>query len=120
MGLRASSFARVEGPLLCMSGTKDIDLTFRKPASWRRDPFRFSPKGDKYHLLIDGADHYSFFDAITICGESFTLPDERALACVESAVLAFLDHYLARRPRKTRAPWRWRLPASGSVRLYAK
>jgi hypothetical protein len=33
---------------------------FAKSPSWRKIPFDRSPAGDKYHLLIEGANHFSF------------------------------------------------------------
>jgi len=57
------SFGHLGLPILCMTGTKDgspIDPTM-KPEK-RREVFEASPEGDKFQLVLEGADHFVFSD----------------------------------------------------------
>ncbi|MGZ3709649.1 MAG: alpha/beta hydrolase family protein, partial [Bdellovibrionota bacterium] len=78
LGMKRKSFASLASPLLTISGELDRDLHFRKPASWRLDPYLYAPPSpgrSRHHVLFPGADHYSFFDALTIHADTFALPD---------------------------------------------
>jgi predicted dienelactone hydrolase len=48
-------------PTLTMYGSNDVAAQ-GQPASWRRDPFEHMPPGDRYNLVVDGANHFSFAD----------------------------------------------------------
>ena len=57
-GLTSSSWKNSKTPALYITGTKDV-----RPGhefAWRREPFELSPEGDKYLLIVDGANHVSF------------------------------------------------------------
>jgi hypothetical protein len=57
-GLTKESWKACNRPAFYITGTKDI-----RPGhqfSWRKEPFDLSPNGDKYLLIVDGANHVSF------------------------------------------------------------
>jgi predicted dienelactone hydrolase len=57
-GLTKESWKACNRPAFYITGTKDI-----RPGhqfSWRKEPFELSPNGDKYLLIVDGANHVSF------------------------------------------------------------
>jgi predicted dienelactone hydrolase len=94
MGLTRDSWKNVKLPMLVMTGSRDRGLG-GQPPSWREEPFRYSPPGDKYLLFIEGANHFSFvggrFDA-----------DAKVTPFVEVAAVAFWDAYL-KADKKARA-----------------
>jgi len=55
--LRRDSYAKVDRPTLFVTGTHDASPINNKPASWRLEPFRFSPPGERYLLYLDEAHH---------------------------------------------------------------
>lgn len=73
-------------PIMTMTGTRDY-AGFAQGPSWRKIPFDRSPPGDKYHLLIAGANHFSFVGV----GD-----DEKGsiFSYVQASSLAFWDAYL--------------------------
>lgn len=57
-GLTKESWKAFNRPALYVTGTKDV-----RPGhefAWRKEPFDLSPEGDKYLLIVDGANHVSF------------------------------------------------------------
>lgn len=58
-GLTESSWAKLTLPMLTMTGSRDQGADGQGP-DWKKDPFKFSPPGDKYLVFIDGANHFSF------------------------------------------------------------
>jgi predicted dienelactone hydrolase len=58
-GLHEGSWDRIQVPMMTVSGSKDEGWE-GKPPSWRKEPFDRMPPGDKYHVLIEGANHFSF------------------------------------------------------------
>jgi hypothetical protein len=73
-------------PFLLVTGTRDTGRG-GQPYTWRLDPFRLSPKGEKYLLLIQGADHG--FGGIS--GSRRRRPEAAHLAAVLAATTAFWD-----------------------------
>ncbi len=65
-GLTATSFQLLDRPTLVMTGTLDegqnTDTTTgaRQTYQQKLDPFRLSPPGQKYSVVIDGASHFTF------------------------------------------------------------
>lgn len=58
------AFGHIARPFLCMTGTKDaspIDPTVKPSA--RREVYVAFPAGDKYQLVLDGAEHFAFGDS---------------------------------------------------------
>ncbi len=60
-GLNPHSWRGVNSPVLTISGSKDRGWEKQAPA-WRLEAFRYLPPGDKYHLLVAGANHFSYGD----------------------------------------------------------
>lgn len=58
-GLTLRSWRKMKLPLMTLTGSNDRGAGGQNP-DWRKQPFRFSPAGDKYHVFIDGANHFSF------------------------------------------------------------
>jgi predicted dienelactone hydrolase len=83
MGLTERSWQALKVPMMTVTGSQD-----RKPGkepAWRQEPFEQSPKGEKYELLIDGANHFSYGGLI---GQAY-ISDS-----VKAAGLAFWDAHL--------------------------
>lgn len=49
-------------PTVTLYGSSDEGEQQQAP-TWRRDPFDHMPPGNKYNLVVDGANHFSFADA---------------------------------------------------------
>jgi predicted dienelactone hydrolase len=82
-GLTKSSWDKVRLPMLTMTGSLDQGVGLQGP-EWREEPFRYSPEGDKYHLFLEGANHFTF-----------GRPGPSVLTdYVKAASLAFWDGYL--------------------------
>lgn len=58
-GLTRNSWETIHAPVMTVSGSKDQGLE-GKPPSWRMEAFHYMPSGDKYHVLVEGANHFSF------------------------------------------------------------
>ncbi len=58
-GLNKRSWDRINVPMMMVSGSKDGGWE-GKPPSWRLDAFNSMQSGDKYHVLVEGANHFSF------------------------------------------------------------
>lgn len=93
-GLTRDSWKGFAVPALYVTGTKDIRPGHE--AGWRKEPFDGSPEGDKFFLIIDGANHVSFgggpgVGRLGALGggrmESFT-------PLVKTSTVAFWDAYL--------------------------
>lgn len=52
-------------PTISIYGSSDQGEQHQAP-SWRRDPFDHMPPGNKYNLIVDGANHFSFADAAKV------------------------------------------------------
>jgi predicted dienelactone hydrolase len=58
-GLTVRSWRKMTLPLMTVTGSRDFGAGRRSP-EWRKHSFRYSPAGDKHHLFIQDAGHYSF------------------------------------------------------------
>lgn len=58
-GLTEKSYDALKLPMLTITGTRDRGVG-GQAVDWRMEPFRYSPKGDKYLVVIEGAGHVSF------------------------------------------------------------
>jgi predicted dienelactone hydrolase len=58
-GLTESSWANLKLPMMTMTGSRDQGAGGQGP-DWKKEPFKFSPPGDKYLVFIEGANHLSF------------------------------------------------------------
>ena len=95
-GLTERSFDDVAIPYLGITGSLDSLGPIASPA-WHKFPFDHSKPGDKYQIMIQGANHMSFISARTL------LPNrapqaQSILDYTNSAALAFWDAYLKRDP----------------------
>jgi predicted dienelactone hydrolase len=91
-GLTEHSFDGVSVPYLGITGTLDSLGTIASPA-WHKIPFDRSQPGDKYEVLIKGANHMSFITAQTLL-PGHAAQAESMLEYTNSAALAFWDAYL--------------------------
>jgi predicted dienelactone hydrolase len=87
VGLTKESWKRMKLPMLTVTGTRDRGLGGHDPA-WRQEPFKYSPPGDKYLLVIEGANHSSYG------GARFGGGPARVTDYVKVAAIAFWDAYL--------------------------
>jgi len=84
---------------LTVYGSNDVAAQ-GQPASWRRDPFVHMPPGDKYNLVVDGANHFSFADepassvVAQIVARGQTRDINQIHEYVVCATLIFWDAYL--------------------------
>jgi hypothetical protein len=104
-GLTETSWQQMTRPMISMTGTLDKGLG-GQPYEWRLDPFNFSPVGDKYQVLIDGANHLSFTGGLAegpLAGRLLARrntrltegTDQKAIFDeIKMASLAFWDAYL--------------------------
>lgn len=101
-GFDRESWQEVTVPVMTISGDRDLGQNDRSP-SWRLEPFRYMPPGDKYHVLIQGANHFSYTDHLGIDRISHRLitkeqpnlrRQKRIHQFVQSASIAFWNAYL--------------------------
>ena len=89
-GLRDGSWNGLVVPMLNITGTRDGGATTADPR-WKREPFELSPPGQKYQVVIEGADH----GLGGVSGESARFPGNAAhLGVVEAVTSAFWDAHL--------------------------
>src|SRR5258707_2899102 len=103
-GLTESSWRMMTRPTMSMTGSNDTGV-MGQLASWREDPFTYSPPGDKYLVFIDGAFHMSFTGALAqenpqlarrpVMARLVGRTDQKAIFdYVKIASIAFWDAYL--------------------------
>lgn len=85
-GLTESSWSALRLPMMTVTGSRDRGAAGQGP-DWKEEPFRLSPPGDKYLVLIEGANHMSFGGGL---GERSSATTE----VVKAVTLAFWDAYL--------------------------
>ncbi len=82
-GLTESSWSALTIPMLTMTGSLDKGAGGQGP-EWKKEPFKFSPAGDKYLVFIEGANHVGFGGA-----RPGVITD-----AVKASTLAFWNGYL--------------------------
>lgn len=82
-GLTAASWLPLTIPMLTITGSLDKGAG-GQGSDWKKEPFDFSPAGDKYLVFIDGANHVSFGGT----------GDDVITAVVKAATGSFWDAYL--------------------------
>ena len=108
-GLTEASWKTMSRPMMSMTGTY-YNRALNQVAEWRKDPFTYSPPGDKYHVFINDAFHMSFTGALAeSAGEVARRPLASQLAqntnqkavfdYVKIASIAFWDAYLKDDPK---------------------
>jgi predicted dienelactone hydrolase len=85
-GLTESSWAALRIPMMTITGTLDRGAG-GQGLDWKKEPFVRSPPGDKYLVVIDGANHMSFGGGLGARGAG---PTEVVKRCS----LRFWDAYL--------------------------
>jgi serine/threonine protein kinase/alpha-beta hydrolase superfamily lysophospholipase len=80
-GFDEHSWDHVTLPAMTMSGTKDRGIV-GQPAEWRTLPFQHMPAGNKYQVIVNGADHLTF----AVGG--------RFRGCILQETIAFWNAYL--------------------------
>jgi len=75
------SWDNIKIPVMTMSGTRDRGIGGEAP-EWRTQPYKHMPPGDKYQVIVNGANHLAF-----AMGRRFH-------DCILSESTAFWDHYL--------------------------
>ena len=58
-GLTEKSWDALKIPMMTITGTRDQGAG-GQGVEWKKEPYKFSPPGDKYLVVIDGANHLSF------------------------------------------------------------
>lgn len=137
LGLNKRSWDKIKAPMMMVSGSKDQGWE-GKPASWRLEAFNYMPPGNKYHLLVEGANHFSF-DLQPKIAKNIGLKTKRQNAVREkqlsefdqnsrikiylkSATIAFWDAYLKRKSSGKEYLWSdtLKIDSNGEVELYLK
>lgn len=110
LGLNDCSWDKIAAPVMSISGTKDQGWE-GEPPTWRMEAFKYMQTGDKYHVLIKGANHFSFDPDVGIGRKPFqrttrinqitqrqnSLELERKIVIknyLKTASIAFWDAYL--------------------------
>ncbi len=113
-GLTVNSWREIYAPVMMITGTEDRGWD-GKPVEWRLEGFERMVKGNKYCLVIRGANHFSFGDRVLVDqvyrhSRGHPIPDASASAqvtpllqhrihqYVKLASLTFWDSYLKRQP----------------------
>jgi predicted dienelactone hydrolase len=84
-GLTESSWNQLKIPMMTITGSRDRGAGGQGP-DWKKQPFRYSPPGDKYLVDIEGANHVSF--------GGYGGRDNAFTPVVKATTLAFWDAYL--------------------------
>ena len=109
-GLNTHSWSKIEAPMLTISGSKDQGWE-AQPPSWRLEAFSYLPPGDKYHVLLEGANHASYDESKDIARpfarrvtQNLTIADKdsspywqkqkRIRTYLQNASIVFWDAYL--------------------------
>lgn len=58
-GLTEASWAALALPMMTITGSRDRGVG-GQGVDWKKEPYQLSPPGDKYLVVIDGANHFSF------------------------------------------------------------
>jgi predicted dienelactone hydrolase len=89
-GLTRDSWKQFTKPLMVMTGSEDRGIRGQS-AQWRLEPFTLAPEGEKYAILIEGANHFSFSGRFARGQNQPEIFDY-----IKAASLAFWDAYLQR------------------------
>lgn len=80
-GFTDHSWDNMSDPIMTMSGTRDRGIGGQLP-SWRTQAYQHMPAGNKYEVIVNGAEHLSF----AVAG--------RFHNCILQSTTAFWDKYL--------------------------
>jgi predicted dienelactone hydrolase len=85
-GLTPNSWKDLTIPMMTVTGTRDRGSQ-GQGVDWKKEPYRYSPPGDKYLVVIDGANHFSF-------GGGLGVGSSAIVECVKRVSTHFWDAYL--------------------------
>jgi len=88
-GLTEDSWQNVSVPLMVLSGSDIPSRRTGNPAEWRREPYTFSPPGNKYLVWIEGLDRTYGGLILPAWGD-----DAQAANWIKDTTLAFWDAHL--------------------------
>ena len=109
-GLTQRSWGALTCPMMTMTGSRDQGAAGQGP-DWKKEPFDFAPAGNKYHVFIEGANHFSFSGRLVeVAGQQAAgtrlgsalegNADQRAVfGYIKMAALAFWDAHLKNQKR---------------------
>jgi len=109
-GLTQRSWGALTCPMMTMTGSRDQGAAGQGP-DWKKEPFDFAPAGNKYHVFIEGANHFSFSGRLVeVAGQQAAGTrlgsalegdaDQRAVfGYIKMATLAFWDAHLKNQKR---------------------
>lgn len=87
------SWDGIRVPVMTMTGTKDRGSR-NQDWTWRNDPFNYMPAGSKYHVVIEGAGHNSYYDKEPLIPQGKPQRDPRHHGWIIATTRAFLDAYV--------------------------
>ena len=70
-GLTDKSWDALQVPMMTITGTRDQGAG-GQGVEWKKEPYKYSPTGDKYLVVIDGANHLSFGGGLGARGGDIT------------------------------------------------
>lgn len=70
-GLTDKSWDALKLPMMTITGTRDQGVG-GQGVEWKKEPYKYSPTGDKYLVVIDGAHHLSFGGGLGARGGDIT------------------------------------------------
>jgi predicted dienelactone hydrolase len=70
-GLTDSSWDGLRLPMMTITGTRDRGVG-GQGVDWKKEPYKYSPAGDKYLVVIEGANHLSFGGGLRARGDGVT------------------------------------------------
>jgi predicted dienelactone hydrolase len=92
LGMTAEGYARIDRPVLFMSGDRDDLWTVGRGPNTHLGPYRWVSTPDRYHLLISDTKHSDF-------SQVFGRIKKRTATMINSTTVAFLDAYLKELPK---------------------
>ncbi len=84
-GLTETSWQKLAKPMMTITGSRDQGAG-GQTADWKKQPYEYSPAGDKFLLFVEGANHVSF--------GGYGGRDNSFTPVVKAATLAFWNAYL--------------------------
>jgi predicted dienelactone hydrolase len=113
-GLTKGSWKDLAIPMMTISGTMDRG-SGGQTAQWKTEAYRFSPPGDKFLVVIDGANHFSF-------GGGLGRRSDGIVELVNAISVAFWDAYLkdSRPAKESLSPEKASLEFGKAVRFEGK
>ncbi|MCA9199391.1 MAG: dienelactone hydrolase [Planctomycetales bacterium] len=91
-GAYSQSLTKIAQPVLVMTGTKDHSpIDPRVTPESRREVYRVLPGGDKYELVLDGANHFAFGDDLE---RTFRQHDPDHHRVIQKMSVVYWDAYL--------------------------